>query len=162
MLGPLFQAFGELDVPTQRVVYSDDCADEVRDKLLGLDGVLVWVNPIQDGANRARLDAVLRDVSTRGVWVSAHPDVILKMGTKEVLFHTRTLGWGTDMDLYRSQEELRERLAPRLQRSGQLVLKQARGTGGNGVWRVELIDDGAPTANYSRSGPACSAPRLAT
>ena len=147
MLGPLFEAFSELNVPTQRVVYSDDAADEVREELLGLDGVLVWVNPIQDGANRAQLDAVLRDVSARGVWVSAHPDVIGKMGTKEVLFHTRTLGWGTDTDLFRSHEELIERLPARLQRSGQLVLKQARGTGGNGVWRVELINDGSSDAN---------------
>jgi hypothetical protein len=30
----------------------------------------------------------------KGVWVSAHPDVILKMGVKEVLHRTRHLGWG--------------------------------------------------------------------
>jgi hypothetical protein len=65
MLGQLFDAFSELDVATQPVVYSDDAVDEVREELLGLDGVLVWVNPIQDGANRAQLDAVLRDVSAR-------------------------------------------------------------------------------------------------
>jgi hypothetical protein len=58
MLGPLFDAFDEAGVACQHVVYSDDAADDVRDELLGLDGVLVWVNPIQDGANRARLDAL--------------------------------------------------------------------------------------------------------
>jgi hypothetical protein len=42
MLGPLCAAFGELEVPTQRVVYSDDAADEVCDELFGLDGVLAW------------------------------------------------------------------------------------------------------------------------
>jgi hypothetical protein len=147
MLRMLVDAFDELNVTTRRVVYSDDVADEVGDELLGLDGVLVWVNPIQDGATRGRLDAMLRDVSEHGVWVSAHPDVILKMGTKEVLFHTRTLGWGTDTDLYRSLPELIERLPTRLQRCGQLVLKQARGTAGNGVWRVEIIDDGTSDTN---------------
>jgi hypothetical protein len=67
MLGQLFDALAELNVATERVVYSDDSVDEVRDQLLGLDGVLVWVNPIQDGANRAQLDELLRKVASRGV-----------------------------------------------------------------------------------------------
>jgi hypothetical protein len=58
--------------------------------------------------------------------VSAHPDVILKMGPKEVLLHTRTLGSGTDTDLYRTLPELHERLPARLRQNGRLVLKQAR------------------------------------
>jgi hypothetical protein len=37
-----------------------------------------WDNPIHEGRNRANLDALLREVAARGVWVSAHPDVILK------------------------------------------------------------------------------------
>src|SRR5215218_6258790 len=82
VLGPLFDAFADLGAATERVVYADDAVDEVRHQLLGVDGVLVWVNPIQDGANRAQLDNLLREVSARGLWVSAHPDVILKMGTK--------------------------------------------------------------------------------
>jgi len=120
-------------------VYADDAIDEVREQLQRVDGVLVWVNPIQDGANRAQLDNLLREVSARGAWVSAHPDVISRMGTKEVLFRTKALGWGTDTDLYRSPEELAERLPLRLAQSDQLVVKQARGNGGNGVWRVELV-----------------------
>ena len=64
-----------------------------------LDGVLVWVNPIHDGRNRANLDALLREMAASGVWVSAHPDVILKMGTKEVLHRTRTMSWGCDTAL---------------------------------------------------------------
>jgi len=139
VLGPLFDAFAELGVATERIVYADDAIDEVRDQLSRVDGVLVWVNPIQDGANRAQLDRLLRDAAARGVWVSAHPDVIMAMGTKEVLFRTKTLGWGTDTDLYRSAEELAQRLPQRLAQSGQLVLKQARGNGGDGVWRVELV-----------------------
>ena len=61
-------------------VYNDDNADEVRAQLLKADGVLVWVDPIHQGLTRERLDAMLCDVAVRGPWVSAHPDVILKMG----------------------------------------------------------------------------------
>ena len=50
----------------------------------------------------------MRDVAANGVWVSTHPDVILKMGAKEVLFRTRHLGWGTDTYLYRSAATLHE------------------------------------------------------
>ncbi len=123
----------------ERVVYSDDAVDEVRAQLLWLDGVLVWVNPIQDGTDRSLVDELLREVSSKGLWVSAHPDVILELGTKEVLYRTRDLGWGSDTDLYRSPSEFEERFPGRVARHHRIVVKQGRGNGGNGVWKVELI-----------------------
>ncbi|HEX4616169.1 MAG TPA: hypothetical protein VH230_09670, partial [Stellaceae bacterium] len=54
-------------------------ADEVRQELLVVDGVLVWVDPIHQGKTRTALDPLLREVAA-GPWVSAHPDVILQMG----------------------------------------------------------------------------------
>jgi hypothetical protein len=140
MMAPLIEAFGTQGASAEHVIYADDAVDAVREQLLRLNGVLVWVNPIQDGATRLHLDALLRDVARAGVWVSAHPDVILKMGTKEVLYQTRAMGWGTDADVYRSVQELTERFPARLGRDGRRVLKQGRGMGGNGVWRVDLAD----------------------
>jgi hypothetical protein len=95
----------------------------------------------------AVLDALLREVSARGVWVSAHPDVIARMGTKEVLYTTRELGWGTDTALYRTPAEFALRFPAGLPARWVLVLKQGRGTGGTGVWKVELTDThhGTPT-----------------
>ena len=122
------------------MVFEDGPIAEIREELLALDGVLVWVNPIQDGANRRSLDAVLLEVASRGVWVSAHPAVILKLGTKEVLFSTRNVGWGGDVDLYRTPEEFIQRFTTWLGKRGRAVVKQGRGNGGNGVWRVELLD----------------------
>lgn len=140
-LGPLFDAFDKLGVEVVLVPFTDDAVDEVREELLICDGVLAWVNPIQDGANRAQVDAVLRDVAKAGVFVSAHPDVILKLGTKEILVQTRHLGWGSDTELYRTSDEFAERFPARLADHGRLVLKQGRGNGGNGVWKVELIEE---------------------
>ena len=48
------------------------------------------------------LDGLLRELSGGGVGVNAHPDVVDTMGTREVLYTTRTLGWGTDAQLHRS------------------------------------------------------------
>ena len=80
----VFAALADVGVDAEPVVYEDDVLDEVRTQLATFDGVLVWVNPIHEGRNRVNLDALLREVAARGVWVSAHPHVILKIGTKEV------------------------------------------------------------------------------
>ncbi len=143
-LAPLYEALEQLPVTLRAVVFEDGASEEVRDELLGLDGVLVWVNPIQDGANRANLDALLLDVSSRGVWVSAHPAVLRKLGTKEVLFNTCDVGWSTDTDLYRTPEEFRSGFPSWLHDRIRTVLKQGRGNGGNGVWKVELLEANAP------------------
>lgn len=135
----VFGAFAELGVDAEPVVYSDDAVERVRAQLLELDSVLVWVNPIQNGLDRSLLDPLLRDVAAAGVFVSAHPDVILRMGTKQVLFDTQEMTWGTPTRVYRSGDELRAGL---LDAHGAVVLKQYRGMGGDGVWKVERIDGG--------------------
>ena len=134
---PLFQALAELAVSAEPAVYHDEFCEEVRRQLADVDGVLVWMNPIQDGRDRSVLDAMLRDVAAAGVFVSGHPDVITKIGTKEVLYTTRDIGWGCDTHLYRSAAQMRAELPARLA-GGPRVLKQLRGNGGLGVWKVEL------------------------
>ena len=126
-------------------VYDEEFEDDVRAQLLAADGVLVWVDPIHQGKTRAALDPLLREIAARGPWVSAHPDIILKMGTKEVLYRTKTLGWGTDTHLYRSAAEFAAAFPPRLQSAGPRVLKQNRGNGGQGVWKVAAIPGQAET-----------------
>jgi hypothetical protein len=119
----VFAAFAALGVHAEPVIYSDSTVDDVRERLLALDGVLVWVNPIEQGLDRSTLDPLLSEVADAGVWVSAHPGVILKMGTKEVLVDIASMSWGTETHLYRAAEELREQLPARLAERGPLVLK---------------------------------------
>ena len=132
----IFEALAAAGIDAVPAVYDDDLVGEVRAQLLAVDGVLVWVNPIQDGRNRRTLDAMLREVAARGVWVSTHPDVIMKMGTKEVLYLTRTMGWGADTALYRAADAMRAELPARLA-AGPRVIKRNRGNGGEGVWKLE-------------------------
>src|SRR6267143_1698901 len=120
----VFEELAALGIRAEPAVYADDIADEVREQLLSVDGVLVWVDPIHEGQTRTVLDAMLRDVVSRGPWVSAHPDVILKMGVKEVLHRTKHLGWGTDTHLYRNAATFREEFPQRLRAVGARVLKQ--------------------------------------
>jgi hypothetical protein len=134
----VFAALADVGVDAEAVVYEDDVREAVRTQLATVDGVLVWVNPIHDGHNRANLDEMLREVGARGVWISAHPDVILKMGTKEVLYRTRSMSWGCDTALYRTAEAMRAELPARLA-AGPRVIKRNRGNGGQGVWKVERV-----------------------
>jgi hypothetical protein len=134
------EALSEVGVAVEPVVYSDERHEVVLGRLRHVDGVLVWVDPIGPDADRTVLDGVLREASSSGVWVSAHPDTIDKMGTKEVLHRTRSLGWGVDTRLYVSASEFRERFPASLAGGGARVVKQNRGNGGIGVWKVALVD----------------------
>src|SRR5262249_34400626 len=119
-------------------VYHDDFADEVAKQLRHVDAVLVWCNPIQGGRRRDRLDGLLREVATAGVFVSAHPDTILRLGTKDVLVDVCGLPFGSDTVRVDSLAQLAADLPERLLR-GARVLKQHRGQSGEGVWRIEQV-----------------------
>ena len=158
----IFDALAALGAHAEPAVYNDDFCDEVRRQLATVDSVLVWVNPFDsNGRDRSVLDAMLRDVAASGVFVSAHPDLILKLGTKEVLYQTREMGWGCDTHLYRNQAELRRELPARLAKGEARVLKQYRGHSGDGVWKVEaenrggaapLADDAMIRARHAKRG----------
>jgi hypothetical protein len=87
----IFKALEALGIAGEPMLYSEEAQEAVRTRLLTVDGVLVWVDPLSAGKDRSQLDPLLREVAARGIWVSAHPDVILKMGVKEVLYRTRDL-----------------------------------------------------------------------
>lgn len=141
---PLFQALAAMNAEVDPVVYHPDFADEVYQQLLAVDGVLVWVNPIQDGHDRSVLDVLLRRVSDMGIFVSTHPDIILKMGTKEILFQTRHMEWGTDTHLYNSMADMCKQLPERLLGGAARVLKQNRGQSGSGVWKAQVVRNDGP------------------
>ena len=144
----VFEELIALGIDAQPVVYADDIADEVRKQLLTFDAVLVWVNPVDDGQTREVLDALLRAAAASGPWISAHPDVILKMGVKEVLHRTKRLGWGTETHLYRSMADFLTGFPSALRLGGPRVLKQNRGNGGQGVWKVERVDGTSAESGY--------------
>ncbi|MDA8365133.1 MAG: Cj0069 family protein [Gammaproteobacteria bacterium] len=137
-LSLIFHALAERGIRAEPAVYNDAFCDEVGRQMMDMDAVLVWINPLQEGQGRSMLDAMLREVAAAGIFVSAHPDIIQKIGTKDVLYHTQHLGWGCDTQLYQSIDQLRQALPVQLASGQARVLKQYRGNGGNGVWKIEL------------------------
>lgn len=87
----------------------------------------------------------MRDVAGAGVFVSTHPDAILRLGTKDVLVETRDLPFGSDVHRVDSLDQLAAELPARLD-GGARVLKQHRGHSGIGVWRVEWVERAGATA----------------
>lgn len=134
--GPLFDALVAAGFAAEPAVYHDEFVDAVRAQLLGVDAVLVWHNPIEGGRTRRVLDAMLRDVAARGVAVSAHPDTILRLGTKDVLLAVTDLPFGSDAWRVDRLDDVRTSVLGRLA-GGPRVLKQHRGHSGIGVWRLE-------------------------
>jgi hypothetical protein len=152
-LAPILAALIAVGVDAEPVLYSDAHTLDIAEQLSTFDGVLVWVDPITGDGDRAVLDAMLRDVASRGTWVSAHPDTILKMGTKEVLYRARGLGWGADTRMYSTVEEFREQFPPNLAADRVRVLKQNRGNGGIGVWKVMALDPAARRVRIQHAAP---------
>lgn len=150
-LKAIFEALNRRAVAAEPAVWSEALTAEVRAQLLRMDGVLVWVDPISaaTGDRRGALDELLREVAETGVFVSAHPDVAAKMGVKAVLYRTRDLGWGSDTHLYETHDDFAREFPARLAR-GARVLKQNRGNGGIGVWRVETLDEANVRAKEAR------------
>jgi hypothetical protein len=157
----LFAAFEAAGLAAEPALWHDDYAAAVLAQLRQVDAVLVWCNPIEGGRRRDRLDALLGVVAEGGVLVSAHPDTILRLGTKDVLLDTRDLPFGSDVHRIDSAAQLADELPARLAR-GARVLKQYRGHSGIGVWRVEQAADGALRVRHAQRGCAEERIDLAT
>jgi hypothetical protein len=135
-LKAIFAALGRRGMRPEPAPYDERHSGAFARRLREMDAVLVWVNPIDAGRNRTALDEILRDVASAGVYVSAHPNVIAKMGVKAVLYRTRTLGWGTDTRYYETPAAFATEF-PKLIALSPRVLKPNRGNGGIGVLKVE-------------------------
>ena len=139
--GDLVNGFETVGAQAVLVAWDDDEEAAFHQALDRFDAALVWVNPLQGGGTRTRLDNALREEAHR-LFVSAHPDVVARLGTKEVLVSTASLSWSDgDTYLHRDPGEAASELARRLP-EGPRVLKRLRGNGGQGVWRVRLANPG--------------------
>jgi len=130
--------FNEKGFAVDSVLYHDSISDKLETDLLKYDAILVWINPIEQGGDRTILDALLMKLSDRGRFVSSHPDTILKIGTKEILYKVRETEFGGDTKLYESFKDFKERFLK--SQKGIRILKQYRGNGGDGVFKIDATN----------------------
>lgn len=129
-------AFNEQGYMVKSVLYNDEQGAALAETLRSFDAILVWVNPIEQGNDRNKLDSLLSGLAGKGCFVSTHPEVILRMGTKDILFKTRDMDWGGDTEMYTDFDYFVASFPASLSADKTRVLKQYRGNGGNGVFKV--------------------------
>ncbi len=127
--------FIEKGFEVDSVLYHDSASGKLAKELLKYNGILVWVNPIEQQGDRKTLDALLAQLSSHGCFVSAHPATILKLGTKEILYKVKDTEFGGDVHLYNSFEEFKKHFLKEAR--GIRILKQYRGNGGDGVYKID-------------------------
>jgi hypothetical protein len=133
-------AFQENGFEVSSVIYNDALADQLFNELIRYEAVLVWINPIEQGNNRKTLDALLIKLADARCFVSAHPDVILNIGTKNVLYKTRETEFGGGVKLYHSFVDFKERFFAEQKPPAIRILKQYRGNGGDGVFKINATN----------------------
>ena len=132
-LAALFKEKGSL---VDSVIYHDSIAGKLAKELARYQAILVWVNPQEKGHNKI-LDELLSELASKGCFISAHPDTILKIGTKEILYRTKETEFGGDIKLYRSFEDFKQKFFLSKELTGIRILKPYRGNGGNGVFKID-------------------------
>jgi len=132
--------FKEREFDVHSVLYHDSICDTLAKQLTKYKAILVWVNPVEQGHDRKILDAMLSELATQGCFVSAHPETILKLGTKEILYRVKETEFGGDIKLYRSFEDFKHNFFSSNELTGIRILKPYRGNGGNGVFKIDTTD----------------------
>jgi hypothetical protein len=130
--------FVEKGFNVDSVLYHDSVSGKLAKELLKYNAILVWVNPIEQHGDRKILDALLTQLSSKGCFVSANPWSILKIGTKEILYKVKDTEFGGDVNLYNSFKEFKNHFLK--EATGVRILKQYRGNGGDGVYKVDITN----------------------
>ena len=132
---PICNALIEKNWSCEPIFYSDAEYDAVFKKLSAADGYIARVNPGEyEGVTQKKLDDMLRTLSSNGLAAMSHPDAMIKMGAKDALVKISTLSCGLpDTYAYYDVETFRKTF-PTTIASTVRVLKQNRGSQGEGIW----------------------------
>jgi len=138
---PIANGLLEAGMSCQVLQYRHENHDQFFDILKKFDGIMVRCNPGQinaDGGSQSKFNDAVRSLNKTGTVAWPSPDVMELMGAKDALVKTKSMPFGLeDTYLYESPAEMRElftkgvAFAPR-------VVKQNRGSSGEGIWIIEL------------------------
>jgi len=122
----------------ETITYNDSISEQLFHELVEYKSILVWINPVEKDMDRRNLDNLLTKVSNEGVYVTAHPNTILRIGTKDVLYQTREMTWSNDVNIFRSYKEFETGFIKSLEKYGTRILKPYRGNGGKGIIKISI------------------------
>ncbi len=149
---PMVEALRASGWSAEAVYYRDDERDELFDRVVAkADAYVSRINPgTIPGGESAYFD-MLRKLCAAGVVGMPHPDAMIGYGAKDAL--VKLVGTGLvppDTTAYYTVDDFRSRF-PGMLAGGRRVLKQNRGSTGEGIWLVSVDDPRA-------SAPGAAAP----
>jgi hypothetical protein len=138
---PIVRALQARGVEADILVYRPEWVNELNLHMVGhYDAYISRVNPGNIPGGDADYLRFLRGLSDAGIMGMSHPDDMMRLGAKDVL--TKLAGTGLvpdDTYAYYDFESLWTSL-PLTLAGGDRVLKQNRGSTGEGIWHIEVID----------------------
>lgn len=138
---PIVKALKAKGFDAEVVFFRDEWADAVYSYIMAKsDAVIVRINPGNLPNGEAVLFDTLRRLHDSDVLVMTHPNTMMRFGAKDAL--SKLAGTPLvpkDTYAYYNYEEF-EKTFPKSISYGIRVLKQNRGSTGDGIWRVEVVD----------------------
>lgn len=115
-------------------------------------GIIVRINPgTLSAASQKKCDDMLRELSAVGITILSHPDVASSLGAKDSLVKIKNLKCGLeDTEAYYTPDSFRYGFRKTIAFQPR-VIKQNRGSQGEGIWICKLKDESAYCDNYGDS-----------
>ncbi|CAE7523501.1 unnamed protein product [Symbiodinium sp. CCMP2456] len=127
----------------QLIHYTHEEHDVFFELCKGFQFIIVRCNPGQikaDGGDQQKFDDGMRQLRKAGIQVWPSPDVMEKMGAKDALCKVATLNIGLEDTLaYYSPEEFAAGFKKTMAFQPR-VIKQNRGSSGEGIWIIKLAE----------------------
>ncbi|MCH9741519.1 MAG: Cj0069 family protein [Epsilonproteobacteria bacterium] len=139
---PIANALKEKGFDAEVLYFRDEWSDEIFNYVSdSSDAVIVRINPGNLPNGEAKLFDMLRQLHDSDVQVMTHPNTMMRFGAKDALSKLADTDLVTDDTYaYYDYEEFKKSF-PKSISFGTRVLKQNRGSTGDGIWRVEIVDN---------------------
>lgn len=139
---PMVEALKKKGWNAETIFFSDERSEEVFNHVKeNFQGYVSRVNPGTLPNGEGKYFETLKRLSSAGLKGFPHPDAMIGFGAKDSLVKLAdTELVPTDTYAYYDMQTLREKLPTSLS-YGERVLKQNRGSTGEGIWRVQVLGD---------------------
>eukprot|EP00276_Gloeochaete_wittrockiana_P001831 CAMPEP_0184671358 /NCGR_PEP_ID=MMETSP0308-20130426/85445_1 /TAXON_ID=38269 /ORGANISM="Gloeochaete witrockiana, Strain SAG 46.84" /LENGTH=353 /DNA_ID=CAMNT_0027118459 /DNA_START=117 /DNA_END=1178 /DNA_ORIENTATION=+ len=146
---PIVEAIKSSGVNSRQMFYTDESRDAVFKELLDskTTAVMSRINPGTLSNEKMYFDMLRELYDRHGLLLMPHPDAMVGYGAKDALVKLNdTPLVPRDTAAYYSLAELKANF-PKTIMKGERVLKQNRGSTGEGIWRVQLVENIGGTAD---------------
>lgn len=138
---PIVKSLEKRGWTAEVIFYTHEKKDEILQHVSETaDAYLSRINP-GNLTNEANYFDMLRKLYVNGVKGMPHPDVMIRFGAKDALVKLRDTDLVPEDTFAYYDIDTFKNSFPKTLLHGERVLKQNRGSTGEGIWRVQLVDE---------------------